>query len=98
MSQRKEKYARSLGRRMDKLEDRTGRLEKSRDRIGKRLGEYSSNLLRFETMTSKRDVRKWYQYKEIEERMREIERGVVVALLLEVLLAAALLIVAVNVG
>ena len=31
-------------------------------------------------------------------RMREIERGVVVALLLEVLLAAALLIVAVNVG
>lgn len=97
MSQRKEKYARSLGRRMDKLEDRTGRLEKSRDRIGKRLGEYSSNLLRFETMTSKRDVRKWYQYKEIEERMREIERGVVVALLLDVLLAAALLIVAVNV-
>lgn len=97
MSQRKEKYARSLGRRMDKLEDRTGRLEKSRDRIGKRLGEYSSNLLRFETMTSERDVRKWYQYKEIEERLREIERGVVVALLLEVLLAAVILIVAVNV-
>ena len=33
MSQRAEKYARNMERRVDKLEDQAGRLEESRDKI-----------------------------------------------------------------
>lgn len=91
MSQRKEKYARSLGRRMDKLEE-------SRDRTGKKLEEYDRRLKGLEIITSKRAAYNWNFFEVTKERLREIERGVVVALLLDVLLAAALLIVAVNVG
>ncbi len=42
MSQRKEKYARSLERRADKLEE-------SRDRIGRKQGEYGRRLQKIET-------------------------------------------------
>ena len=48
MSQRAEKYARNMERRVDKLEDQAGRLEESRDKIGRKLGEYGHRLAMIE--------------------------------------------------
>lgn len=90
MSQRKEKYARRLEWRVDKLKE-------SQDRIGRRLEEYDRRLKRLEVITSNRATYNWNFFEEVKERLRKVEQGVAVALLLDVLLAAVILIVAVNV-
>lgn len=53
MSQRAEKYARNMERRVDKLEDQAGRLEESRDKIGRKLGEYGHRLAMIESDISR---------------------------------------------
>ena len=53
MSQRAEKYARNMERRVDKLEDQAGRLEESRDKIGRKLGEYGRRLTMIESDISR---------------------------------------------
>ena len=53
MSQRAEKYTRNMERRVDKLEDQAGRLEESRDKIGRKLGEYGHRLAMIESDISR---------------------------------------------
>ena len=49
MSQRAEKYARNMERRTGALEDRADRLEESRDKIGRKLGEYGHRMAMIES-------------------------------------------------
>lgn len=86
MSQRKEKYARSIERRVDKLEE-------SQDRSDRRLGAYGQRVTKLDALTG----RQANFFEAVEERLRGVERGAAAALLLEVLLAVVILIVAVNV-
>lgn len=89
MSQRKEKYARNMERRTVMVEQRMDSLDRRMSRAAVESLEHERRIWEIE------DTLKIRQ--ENHHRMREIERGVVVALLLEVLLAVVILIVAVNV-
>lgn len=93
MSQRKEKYARNVGRRIGNLEHRMDELEESRDRSERRLGAYGQRVTKLDALTG----RQANFFEKVEERLRGVERGAAAALLLEVLLAAVILIVAINV-
>lgn len=107
MSQRKEKYARSMERRTGALEDRADKLEESRAEIGKKLVQYGNRLDEIEeTMEHRRIVyaglrehersqserENRRQRREIERDMARQRRGPVLALVL----AIVALIVAVH--
>ena len=110
MSQRAEKYARNMERRVDKLEDQAGRLEESRDKIGRKLGEYGHRLAVIESDISRAaalhdnevEVRRRGEVHTVQEnrrQRREIERAMdrqQVGLVLALLLAIVALIVAVR--
>lgn len=109
MSQRKEKYARTMERRTGALEERADKLEESRDRIGRKLGEYGRRLQVIEMETNHTramhdnevDVRRrgeLHATQENRRQRREIERVIArqgVVILLALVLAVAALIVAV---
>lgn len=110
MSQRAEKYARNMERRTGALEDRADRLEESRDKIGRKLGEYGHRLAMIESDISHAtalhenevEVRRRGEAHTVQEnrrQRREIERAMDrqrVGLVLALLLAIIALIVAVN--
>ena len=110
MSQRAEKYTRNMERRVDKLEDQAGRLEESRDKIGRKLGEYGHRLAMIERDISRAtalhenevEVRRRGEAHTVQEnrrQRREIERAMDrqrVGLVLAMLLAIVALIVAVK--
>ena len=110
MSQRAEKYARNMERRTGALEDRADRLEESRDKIGRKLGEYGHRLAMIESDISHAtalhenevEVRRRGEAHTVQEnrrQRREIERAMDrqrVGLVLAMLLAIVALIVAVK--
>lgn len=110
MSQRAEKYARNMERRVDKLEDQAGRLEESRDKIGRKLGEYGHRLAMIERDISRAaalhdnevEVRRRGEVHAVQDsrrQRREIERAMDrqrVGLVLTMVLAIVALIVAVK--
>lgn len=93
MSQRKEKYARNMERRISSMEHRMDKLEESRDRSDRRLGAYGQRVTKLDALTG----RQANFFEAVEERLRGVERGTAAVLLLDVLLAVVILIVAVNV-
>lgn len=110
MSQRAEKYARNMERRTGALEDRADRLEESRDKIGRKLGEYGHRLAMIESDISHAtalhenevEVRRRGEAHTVQEnrrQRREIERAMDrqrVGMVLAMLLAIVALIVAVK--
>lgn len=110
MSQRAEKYARNMERRTGALEDRADRLEESRDKIGRKLGEYGHRLAMIESDISHAtalhenevEVRRRGEAHTVQEnrrQRREIERAMDRqrrGMVLALLLAIIALIVAVK--
>lgn len=110
MSQRAEKYARNMERRTGALEDRADRLEESRDKIGRKLGEYGHRLAMIESDISHAtalhenevEVRRRGEAHTVQEnrrQRREIERAMDRqrrGMVLAMLLAVIALIVAVK--
>lgn len=66
MSQRKEKYARNMERRTGALEEWADKLEESRDRIDRKLGEYGHRLQKIE---ADMDQTRAMHYNEVEVRI-----------------------------
>lgn len=111
MSQRGEKYARSMERRTGALEDRADKLEESRAEIGKKLVQYGNRLEEIEeTMEHRRIIYEGLrehersqserenrrQRREIERNLERQRRDLLLVLLLVLLLAVIDLIVAVK--